>query len=113
MRMMAATTTAGKQDKNNELCVQIWKSTEKKTIDTGVKEKKYTKLCYNNKIDNGIVCPALFLSLLLHVSMNETLKSRKCRTSEKRSKTTKKNHMKKTKPDSLMAFFSLFILQKR
>lgn len=24
MRMMMATTAAGKRDKNNELCVQIW-----------------------------------------------------------------------------------------
>lgn len=53
MRMMV-TTTAGKRDKNNELCVQIWRRVERRST-----KKKSThtlhKRCYNNRIDNNNV----------------------------------------------------------
>lgn len=53
MRMMAA-TTAGKRDKNNELCVQIWRRAERRSSGKRDEQKKNYKLCYNNnRIDNN------------------------------------------------------------
>lgn len=74
MWMMVA-TTAGKQDKNNELCVQIWRRAERRSTKT---KKKY-KLCYNNRIDsNNSVQSSFFYSL------NERIfRSKKCRTRKK------------------------------
>lgn len=80
---MMAATTAGKQDKNNELCVQIWRRA-KRAED---RPKKNYKLCYNNRIDNNnsVQCSVFFSSSFDKQSFNLENAQRK-RCTVKRSK---------------------------
>lgn len=72
MRLMMATTAAGKRDKNNELCVQIWWRAKRRSFE-GTKPKREEeggretdtehihKLHFNNRIGNKNFVQSLYV----------------------------------------------------